>query len=75
MNWEYIELQYKILKHNYDAAWNEWIADPCDELYCELSVAKSKFELFCVEVLWQLMEKNQDVLQRLKNGVDKSPSL
>jgi hypothetical protein len=68
MNWEHIELQYKILKHNYDAAWNEWIADPCDQLYCELSIAKSQFELFCVKVLEQLMEQNTDVLQRLKIG-------
>lgn len=67
MNWEYIELQYKILKHNYDAAWDEWTANPCDQLYCELSVAKSRYSIFCMDVLEQLMEKNKDVLERLKN--------
>ena len=69
MDWIYIESKYRQLKQDYDSAWNKWVDTPSsDELYREMTVAKSKYEIFCTDVLEQLMEKNKDVLERLKNG-------
>lgn len=66
MDWNYIEYKYHLLKEEYDNAWNAWVDAPCDEKYAEMSVAKSKYEIFCTDVLECLMEKNADVLERLK---------
>ena len=67
MDWCYIEYKYRTLKEDYDNAWNAWVDAPSDdEKYTELSVAKSKYWMFCVDVLEQLMEQNADVLERLK---------
>lgn len=68
MDWEYIQIKYHNFKQEWDKAWETWINHPTDENYIELSVAKSRYSIFCMDVLEQLMEKNQDVLQRLKNG-------
>lgn len=69
MDWIYIESKYRQLKQDYDSAWDKWVDTPSsDELYLEMTVAKSKYEIFCTDVLEQLMEKNKDVLERLKNG-------
>ena len=69
MDWIYIESKYQQLKQDYDSAWDKWVDTPSsDELYREMTVAKSKYEIFCTDVLEQLMEKNKDVLERLKNG-------
>ena len=68
MDWIYIESKYRQLKQEYDSAWDRWVNTPSsDELYREMTVAKSKYEIFCTDVLEQLMEKNKDVLERLKN--------
>ena len=68
MNWVYIESKYKQLKQEYDSAWDKWVDTPSsDELYQEMTVAKANYEIFCTDVLEQLMEKNKDVLERLKN--------
>lgn len=68
MDWVYIESKYKQLKQEYDSAWDKWVDTPSsDELYQEMTVAKAKYEIFCTDVLEQLMEKNKDVLERLKN--------
>lgn len=68
MDWIYIESKYRQLKQDYDSAWDKWVDTPSsDELYREMTVAKSKYEIFCTDVLEQLMEKNKDVLERLKN--------
>ena len=68
MDWIYIESKYKQLKQKYDSAWDKWVDTPSsDELYREMTVAKAKYETFCTDVLEQLMEKNKDVLERLKN--------
>lgn len=67
MDWAYIERKYQQLKEEYDLAWENWVDHPTDELYGEMDVAKSKYFTCCADVLEQLMEKNQDVLQRLKN--------
>ena len=68
MDWVYIESKYKRLKQVYDSAWDKWVDTPSsDELYQEMTVAKAKYEIFCTDVLEQLMEKNKDVLERLKN--------
>lgn len=66
MDWIAIENKYRTLKKEYDNAWDAWASDPCDERYAELSVAKSKYEIFCVDVLEQLMENNAVILERLK---------
>ena len=68
MDWVYIESKYKQLKQEYDSAWDKW-GDTLssDELYQEMTVARAKYEIFCTGVLEQLMEKNKDVLERLKN--------
>lgn len=69
MDWIYIESKYNQLKQEYDSAWDKWVDTPSsDELYREMTVAKAKYEIFCTDVLEQLMEKNKDVLERLKNG-------
>ena len=69
MDWIYIESKYRQLKQDYDSAWDKWVDTPSsDELYREMTVAKAKYEIFCTDVLEQLMEKNKDVLERLKNG-------
>ena len=68
MDWVYIESKYKQLKQEYDSAWDKWVDTPSsNELYQEMTVAKAKYEIFCTDVLEQLMEKNKDVLERLKN--------
>ena len=68
MDWVYIESKYKQLKQEYDSAWDKWVDTPSsDGLYQEMTVAKAKYEIFCTDVLEQLMEKNKDVLERLKN--------
>lgn len=68
MDWVYIESKYRQLKQEYDSAWDKWVDTPSsDELYREMTVAKAKYEIFCTDVLEQLMEKNKDVLERLKN--------
>lgn len=68
MDWIYIESKYNQLKQEYDSGWEKWVDTPSsDELYQEMTVAKSKYEIFCTDVLEQLMEKNKDVLERLKN--------
>ena len=68
MDWVYIESKYKQLKQEYDSAWDKWVDTPSsDELYQKMTVAKAKYEIFCTDVLEQLMEKNKDVLERLKN--------
>ena len=68
MDWNYIESKYRQLKQEYDSAWDKWVDTPSsDELYQEMTVAKAKYEIFCTDVLEQLMEKNKDVLERLKN--------
>lgn len=66
MDWLYIERKYEELKSDYDLAWETWIANPSDELYDELNVAKSRYLIFCAEILEQLMGNHQDILQRLK---------
>ena len=66
MDWCYIEYKYRTLKEEYDNAWDAWVDAPSDEKYAEMSVAKSKYWTFCVDVLEQLMEQNADVLERLK---------
>lgn len=68
MDWIYIERKFQELKSDYDAAWDNWVAHPCDELYSEMTVAKSRYLIFCSDILEQLMEDNQDILQRLKNS-------
>ena len=68
MDWIYIESKNTRLKQVYDSAWDKWVDTPSsDELYQEMTVAKAKYEIFCTDVLEQLMEKNKDVLERLKN--------
>ena len=67
MDWEYIQIKYRNLKQEWDEAWETWVSHPTDENYNAMSVAKSRYSIFCMDVLEQLMEKNQDVLQRLKN--------
>ena len=68
MDWIYIESKYRQLKQEYDSAWDKWVDTPSsDELYQEMTVAKAKYEIFCTDVLEQLMEKNKDVLERLRN--------
>jgi hypothetical protein len=44
------------------------VSCPTDELYEIMNVAKSRYFIFCTDVLEQLMGKNQDVLQQLKTG-------
>lgn len=68
MDWVYIERKYQELKKDYDHTWENWVSCPTDELYEIMNVAKSRYLIFCAEVLEQLMGDNQDVLQRLKNG-------
>ena len=68
MDWAYIERKYQQLRENYDLAWENWVDHPTDELYGAMDVAKSMYFTFCVDTLEQLMESNQDVLLRLKNG-------
>jgi hypothetical protein len=68
MDWIYIEHKYQQLKADYDRTWNNWVSCPTDELYEIMNVAKSRYFIFCSDVLKQLMEKNQDVLQQLKTG-------
>ena len=69
MDWTYIESKYKQFKQEYDSAWNKWVANPFSEdLYQELVSAKSRYEIFCTDVVEELMERNKDVLERLKNG-------
>jgi hypothetical protein len=68
MDWIYIERKYQQLKEDYDHAWENWVSCPTDELYGIMNIAKSRYFIFCTDVLEQLMEKNQDVLQRLKTG-------
>lgn len=68
MDWVYIERKYQELKENYDHTWENWVSCPTDELYEIMDFAKSRYLFFCADILEQLMEDNQDVLQRLKNG-------
>lgn len=68
MDWVYIERKYQELKKDYDYTWENWVSCPTDELYEIMNVAKSRYLIFCVDILEQLMEDNQDILQRLKNG-------
>jgi hypothetical protein len=68
MDWEYIQIKHRNLKWEWDASWETWVSDPTDDNYNAMSIAKSRYSIFCMDVLEQLMEKNQDVLQRLKNG-------
>ena len=68
MDWIYIERKYQQLKEDYDLAWENWVNCPTDEFYEAVDIAKSKYFILCTDVLEQLMEKNQDVLQRLKTG-------
>ena len=58
MDWIYIESKYRQLKQEYDSAWDKWVDTPSsDELYREMTVAKAKYEIFCTDVLEQLMER------------------
>ena len=67
MDWKNIQIEYYNLKQEWDDAWDRWISDPTDdEKYNELGIAKSRFSIFCMDVMEQLMEKNADVLERLK---------
>lgn len=66
MDWEYIQIKYHNLKQEWDDAWGFWVRFPTDENYNKLAIAKSRFSIFCMDVLEQLMEKNADVLERLK---------
>lgn len=68
MDWIYIERKYQQLKGDYDLAWENWVNFPTNDLYEIMEIAKSKYFIFCTDVLEQLMEKNQDVLQQLKGG-------
>lgn len=67
MDWKNIQIEYQNFKQEWDDAWDKWLSDPADdEKYNELSIAKSRFSIFCMDVMEQLMEKNADVLERLK---------
>lgn len=68
MNWTTIENQYWQLKAQYDTAWKKFNNEGTDETYVALSIAKSQFSIYCCDILEQLMEKNADVLKRLKEG-------
>lgn len=68
MDWVYIERKYQELKKDYDHTWKNWVSCPTDELYEIMDVAKSRYFIFCADILEQLMKDNQDILQRLKNG-------
>lgn len=50
-----------------------WLAnpDPNGDEYVEYREARAKFADFCREILEQLMEENPDILEKLKEGVDK----
>lgn len=68
MDWIYIERKYQQLKGDYVLAWENWVSCPTDELYEIMDIAKSKYLIFCTDVLEQLMKKDQNILQQLKIG-------
>lgn len=74
MDWIYIERKYEELKSDYDLALDAWAAHPSDELWGEMDVAKSRYLIFCSDILEQLMENHQDILQRLKKWGWQNPS-
>lgn len=69
MDWIYTEKKYKELQLEMDKAFGKWSENLAnDENYQAYNVAKQKFMAYCVDTLAELMEENQDVLERLKNA-------
>lgn len=66
MDWEYIQIKYHSLKQEWNESWETWVDHPTDENYNKMDIAKSRYSIFCMDVLEQLMEQNADVLERLK---------
>lgn len=61
-----MEEEYWELRENVDRAFDKWFASRNNSDYVDYTVAKQKFEGYCVDVLARLMEENSDVLARLK---------
>ena len=61
-----MEEKYWELRENVDRAFDKWFASRSNSDYVDYTIAKQEFELFCVNVLTQLMEENSDILARLK---------
>jgi hypothetical protein len=76
MDWIYIEHKYQQLRADYDRTWNNWVSCPTDELYEIMNVAKSRYFIFCTDVLEQLMEKKPRRFTAIKNwGLTKPPGV
>ena len=61
-----MEEKYWELRENVERAFDKWFATRDSDDYVAYTIAKQKFEGYCVDVLTQLMEENSDVLARLK---------
>ena len=61
-----MEEKYWELRENFDRTFDKWFASREDWDYIEYAVAKNQYMNFCMEVLEKIMEKNSDVLARLK---------
>lgn len=67
MDWVYYESKYWELREDAERKWDAWVGNPKQtELYDEYMTANRKFMCFCTDVLNELMDKNTDVLARLK---------
>lgn len=60
--------KYWTLRENVNKAFDKWFATRENEDYIAYTIAKQKFEGYCVDILALLMEENADVLERLKNN-------
>ena len=63
-----MEETYWELREELDRAFDKWCGTRDSNDYVAYTIAKQRFEGFCVDTLTQLMEENQDVLLRLKNS-------
>ncbi len=61
-----MEEKYWELRENFDRTFDKWFASREDWDCIEYAVAKNQYMNFCMEVLEKIMEKNSDVLARLK---------
>ena len=61
-----MEEKYWELREAVDRTFDKWCATVSNEDYVAYTIAKQKFEGYCVDVLTQLMEENSDILARLK---------
>ena len=61
-----MEEKYWELREAKDRAFDKWFVTREETDYVAFVIASQEFELFCVNVLTQLMEENSDVLARLK---------